>query len=364
MRQSIGPRPRESSVDARENLLRTVRFERPERIPTVFHINASCWRHYPAEALQDLMEAHPVLFPGFRRPSGSVVPDFPPFARAGEPFVDPWGCVWETPESGIIGAVVKHPLESWDAFDDYEPPDPDAVTHWGPVDWHCEAETLGPAVNQSVLPNGEIGHNHTWLKLTDIRGYQNAVLDMADGEPRLLRLLDMLEQFNAGLVRNYVRYRRVEWLGFAEDLGMQRGPMLSPEHFRKYIRPSYQRLMRAARDAGAIVHVHADGDLRALMGDLLDCPIDVVNLQDLVNGIEWIAANLAGKVCIDLDIDRQAVTVRGTPQEIDALIRHEVKTLGSRQGGLMLIHGLYPGVPLVNARAVMDAMEKYSTYYS
>jgi len=351
-------------MDARDNLLRTVRFEQPEYIPMTFHINASCWHHYSASALQDLMEAHPLLFPAFKKSTSPVEPLFPPFARAGEPFVDPWGCVWETSDSGIIGAVVKHPLESWDAFDSYCPPDPDAMTHWGPINWEAEAETIGPAVSQTCLSNGEIGHNHTWLKLTDIRGYQNAVLDMADGERRLFQLLEMLEHFNAGLVRNYIRFGRVEWLGFAEDLGMQRGPMLSPEHFRKYIKPSYQRLMRMARDAGCIVHVHADGDLRALMDDLRDCCIDVINLQDLVNGVDWIAENLAGRICIDLDIDRQHITVHGTPDEIDTLVHHEVKTIGSKQGGLMMIYGLYPGVPVENIEALMNAMEKYATYYS
>ena len=30
----------------------------------------------------------------------------------------------------------------------------------------------------------------------------------------------------------------------------------------------------------------------------------------------------------------------------------------------MMIYGLYPDVPLENAAALMDAMERYSTYYS
>jgi len=41
-----------------------------------------------------------------------------------------------------------------------------------------------------------------------------------------------------------------------------------------------------------------------------------------------------------------------------------VAKLGSKEGGLMMIYGLYPGVQLENAKAVMDAMDKYSTYYS
>jgi len=44
-------------------------------------------------------------------------------------------------------------------------------------------------------------------------------------------------------------------------------------------------------------------------------------------------------------------------------VREEVEKLGSREGGLMMIYGLYPGVPLENAAAVMDAMERYTAYY-
>ena len=190
------------------------------------------------------------------------------------------------------------------------------------------------------------------------------LFDMADGQPKLFALLEMLEHFNAGLVRNYINWVGVEWLGFAEDLGMQMGPMLSPQQFRKYIKPSYQRLLKTAREAGCIVHVHADGDLRVLMDDLLDCGVDVINLQDLVNGVDWIKEHLKGKVCIDLDIDRQHVTVHGTPAQIDALLREEVEKLGSEQGGHMMIYGLYPGVPLENIEALMDAMEQYATYYA
>ena len=347
----------------RENLLRTIRFEKPDYIPTMFHINGSCWHHHPHEALQDLMAKHPVLFPDFEKSSQAPVIEHPPFARAGERFVDPWGCVWKTADSGIMGTVVKHPLENWDDFAGYVPPDPNKTGHWGPINWDEQSKNAGPAVVPPGLRNGSIGHNHTWLRLIDIRGYQNILFDMADGEPRLFELLEMLEDFNSGLVNNWLERVKVELVDFAEDLGMQVGPMLSPEHFRKYIKPSYKRLMSKARESGCIVHVHTDGDVRVLMEDLLECGLDVINMQDLVNGIDWIRDNLKGRVCINLDIDRQNITFQGTPAQIEALIRQEVEEIGSKEGGLMMTYGLYPGVPLENANAVMDAMEKYRTYY-
>ena len=173
----------------------------------------------------------------------------------------------------------------------------------------------------------------------------------------------MVEAFNLSLIQHTIDLG-AEWIGYAEDLGMQNGPMLSPVHFRRYIQPVYQRLMQPAREAGCIVHMHSDGDIRALVDDLIAGGVEVINLQDLVNGIEWIAARFAGRVCVDLDVDRQSITRFGTPAQIDALIREEVTQLGRKEGGLMMVYGLYPGVPLENVRALMDAMTRYATFYA
>jgi uroporphyrinogen decarboxylase len=189
------------------------------------------------------------------------------------------------------------------------------------------------------------------------------MVDMADEEPRLGQLIAMLEAFNLAVVRKLIA-AGAEWMSYPDDLGMQVGPMIPPRYFRKYITPSYRRLMQPALDAGCVVHMHSDGDIRLLVDDMVVSGVEVVNLQDRVNGLDWIAARLAGKVCVDLDLDRQDVTVRGAPADIDAHVRAAVTRLGRKEGGLMLIYGLYPGVPLENAAALMDAMERYASFFS
>ncbi len=347
----------------RENLLRAVRFERPDHIPMRFSINTSCWSTYPHSDLLDLMASHPFLFPDFDAAAFSIPRRRRGTADAVEPYTDDWGCVWETRIPGLTGAIVKHPLASWDSLEGYSPPDPDHASGIGPVNWDGVAQGVERARQNGRLVAGSLRHGHTFLTLNYIRGYENLIYDMADGEPRLDELIQMVEGFNMAVVRRYMDLG-VEWMSYPEDLGMQVGPMLSPEHFRRYIRPSYHRLMAPAREAGCIIHMHSDGDIRDLVADLIDDGVQVLNLQDLVNGIDWIAENLAGNHCIELDIDRQDLTVFGTPDRIDALIREEVEKLGSKEGGLMMIHGMYPGMPLENAAALMDAMERYATYYS
>jgi uroporphyrinogen decarboxylase len=346
----------------RENKLRAIRFETPDYIPVSFHINGACWHHYDNGALQDLMEAHPLLFPGFVR-RATVTPSSQPNQLRDTPYTDPWGCVWQSSDDGITGAVHGHPLADWAAFDAYVPPDPDTTDGTFPVDWGGLRERVRQQKADGKLVTGGLPHGHTFLRLQDIRGYENLLCDMIDDDPRLARLIRLVADFNYRYVLNWMTLAP-DIMSFPDDLGMQVGPMVSPECFQRYIQPVYTRLMKPARDCGCLVHMHSDGDIRTLAEGLVKGGVDVINLQDLVNGLDWIAARFAGRVCVDLDIDRQVVTPRGTPAEIDRLIRTEVETLGSKKGGLLLIYGLYPGVPLRNAAAVMDAMERYTGFYA
>lgn len=347
----------------RDNILRTVRFEKPASIPMQFHINASVWHHYPQDEVKALMADHRLLFPGGPPRDDPYQPELLLNARAGRPYVDAWGCTWVTTDDGITGSVHGHALESWEAFEGYRPPDPGVTDGVYPRDWNAIAASFATAEEQGRIRQGSLTHGHTFLRLCDLRGYQNLLFDMMDAEPRLWKLIEMVEAFNMGIVRRYMDLD-AEWISVPEDLGMQVGPMLSPAQFRTFIKPSYERLMKPARERGIIVHMHSDGDIRTLADDLIEGGVQVINLQDLVNGIDWIAGTFAGKVCIDLDVDRQEIVPRGTPAAIDALVREAVEKLSCREGGLMMIHGWYPGVPLANVRALMDAMERYAGYHA
>lgn len=341
------------------DLLKAARFDRPSAIPVHFNVGAACWSYYEHQALLDLMAAHPTLFPDVEPTRRPAVPNYAPWQRAGEAYVDSWGCRWQTTENGITGVVVEHPLADWSRLADFQPPDPARHWGWGEIDWPAVANKLRHQQETGRLARGDLRHGHTFLTLTYLRGYEQVICDMADDEPRLRMVLEMIEGFNAALVQRYLDLG-VQWLGFPEDLGMQIGPMLSPDQFQRYIKPVYRRLMQPVLDAGRLVHMHSDGDIRTLADDLLDLGVHVLNIQDRVNGLDWIASRLKGRVAIDLDLDRQSITRFGTPQDIHQHIQRAVDLLNDPCGGLMLRYGLYPGVPLENVAAVMDAMERYA----
>jgi uroporphyrinogen decarboxylase len=349
-------------MNFRENFKRTIHFKKPEWIPMVFYINPACWRHYQPDILNELIDSHPFLFHETYRQQLRE-PELSPIEQAGKPYIDGWGCVWLTTENGIHGTVVQHPLENWEAFDRFVPPDATVDSGRGPIDWRQVTEDFKTVKASDTFAIGALQHGHTFLTLADIRGYENLIFDMADDNSNLWKLIEIVERFNQQIVREYIN-AGAELMKYPEDLGMQVGPLISPSHFRKYIKPSYKCLMTLARDAGCSVHMHSDGDIRDLIDDMIECGVEVLNLQDTVNGIDWIRGILKGKICIDLDIDRQNITKYGTPDEIDKFILDEIKSLGSKQGGLMMLYDLYPGIPVENVQSLMNAMTKYSAYYS
>lgn len=342
---------------------RAVRFERPDHIPMTFHINDACWHHYEKAALWDLMQEHKLLFPDFHRPGPDWLPDYAPVARKGKPYTDPMGCTWVTSDDGITGTVVGHPLADPAAFGTtWQIPDPNVTDGLYMVDWAARKREWAAVKAAGGSIRGSLRHGHTFLQLCDLRGYEDLLMDMVDEEPWIFELIEQLEEFNLTLVRHFVDAGCIS-MAYPEDLGMQVGPMLSPDLFRRFIKPSYERIMKPAKDAGIPIHMHSDGDIRTLADDLTDSGVEILNLQDMVNGIDWIAGKFRGKLCVEVDVDRQSVTPFGTPEQVDRLIYDIVSKISTPQGGLCLIYGLYPGIPLENVKALMDAMEKYACFY-
>jgi len=163
----------------RENYIRNARFQGAEWTPMHVAVSGAS-RNQLREDLEDVMARHDWMFPGFEKgkvdydnwdPGGAY--------RAGERFTDNWGCVWESAIDGIEGVVTEGPLEDWDAFDDWEAPDPLEVGDRGPVNWDQTRENTAKAKERGALTSGGLPHGFLFMRLTYLRGFENMMLDMA-----------------------------------------------------------------------------------------------------------------------------------------------------------------------------------------
>ena len=150
---------------------------------------------------------------------------------------------------------------------------------------------------------------------------------------------------------------------FGDDLGMQHGLAVGEHKWRKYLKPCYQRMYGMCHDAGANVYMHTDGHIIPILKDLIECGVNVVNPQIRANGLDRLVEACKGKVCVNLDLDRQLFPFC-TPDEIDAHVREAVEKLGAPDGGLWISAEVGPDVPLANIEALCTALERYRGYFA
>jgi len=331
-------------------------------MPCTISISGATWDQL-REDLEDVLVRHPTLFPNFEKGKRDYDNwDFGPGHRRGERFTDAWGCVWENAIQGLQGLVAEHPLEDWDALEAYEPPDPMVQGDRGSADWESAEQRTEEARQAGRLTSGGVSHGFFFMRLHYLRGFENLMMDLAVADPHLPRLIAMLVEHNRKIVGKWLSMG-VDLMNFGDDLGTQTAPMIGPGMFRKWVTPSYKKLMGPCRKAGCHVAFHSDGYIMDLMDEFVEAGVTIINPQDLCNGVDNLAREVKGHMCIRLDIDRQKIVPYGTRAAIRELIEEEVRKLGSPQGGLEMVAGIYPPTPAENVDALCDAMEEFRTYW-
>ncbi len=149
---------------------------------------------------------------------------------------------------------------------------------------------------------------------------------------------------------------------FGDDLGTQHSLPISPEKWRRYFKPCYSKLYRICHEAGHYVYMHSDGHILPIIEDLLECGVDVINPQVGANGLDNLVKLCKGKVCVDLDLDRQMFPFV-KPEQIFSHIEEAIIKLGSPEGGLWLKASIGPEVPIENIDAICAALSNYKSYY-
>ena len=271
--------------------------------------------------------------------------------------VDRWGCHWTYPLESLDGICDGHPLASWASLRTYQPPAADDFT-----DWSKAAENARAAHARGQIASGGTDHGFIFLRLTYLRDFNNLMIDLAEDPPELHELIAKVEGYWFEVTRRWIE-AGADVIAFGDDLGLQHALPISPATWRRCLAPSYRRIFQYCRAHGVHVQLHSDGYVLDIIPDLIDCGVSVLNVQDLVNGLDALRRLAWGKVYLDLDVDRQNITVFGQPEAVEAHIHDCIRALGSPQGGLSLIWGVYPGTPLANIEAAVRAMGQYATLW-
>ena len=193
----------------------------------------------------------------------------------------------------------------------------------------------------------------------NLRGFENALMD-AVAEPDFYEeMLDRLTELYLAFVE-YTVDLPVDGILFGDDWGDQRGVILGPERWRKFIKPRWARIYDAVHAAGKIAMSHSCGSVADIMPDIIEIGLDVLeSVQPEAAGMNpyELKKKWGDKIAFWGCLGSQSTIPLGTPEQIHTEIARLCREMG-KGGGYILAPAkpLQPETPIENAVAIVEAL--------
>ena len=270
-------------------------------------------------------------------------------SRGEKYLTDEWGCRWDTDQDLCY---VNHPLENWEDLDRYVFPDP-----WAPgyLDY---AEKLVADYGKDRIVTA---YHFCCLfeRAYILRGFENLLIDLMEEDSPVEELLDRIADFQVELAKRYVSIG-VNCGRTVDDYGTQSNLIMSPATWRTFIKPRLARIVAVYRNAGLPVIHHSCGNITAIIPDLIEIGVNVLNpVQPNVMDLPALARDYGDKLTFFGGICNQQVLPFGTPEEIEANVEEITRILGSH--GRYVIapsNGIGADVPLENVEAFYRSAQR------
>lgn len=198
-----------------------------------------------------------------------------------------------------------------------------------------------------------------------LHGLEDTLIDMEDNGDYIDELFDRIMKFplHAGL--NMIRAGvDMVWLG--DDIATQRGMLISPENWRRYLKDRYALIFSEFRKTkkDIVIAYHSCGNCTDVLDELADIGLDVINpIQPLAMDPYEIKKRFGRRLTLFGAIDVQHLMPFGTKEEIVRTVRDYKKYLGA-QGGYILspAHHLQSDTSLENMIAFYETAKEPTVY--
>jgi uroporphyrinogen decarboxylase len=276
-------------------------------------------------------------------------------------FVDEWGITFRRAADGVpYFDPIGHPLAEATLadLDRYGGPDVEDPSRYAGLadlarDLH---ENTDYAVCASTADTTIF--DKAWM----LRGMAQFLSDLLLDPTFALALLDKVADVqcrrHAAFLAEVGPY--IDVIVISDDMGMQRGPIIRPELYRKMIKPLHRRYVETIRQhTGAKIHNHACGSIFDLVEDYIEIGIDALNPMQVAAARmspESLHQHFHGRIAFWGGIDSQRILPLGTPDEVRQAVRDTIAAMHSLEGSHVLgsVHNVQDDVPSENVWAMLD----------
>ena len=269
--------------------------------------------------------------------------------------LDEWGVWWRAADFHHF-THVESPLRGPQDFRrlaDYPWPDLDQPHRFRHVQHRvAHHHTLGLA----VAANAGSVFERSWY----IRGLEDLLMDMLTAPEVAHHFFERTAAFQRYAAQQFAR-AGVDIIITGDDVAGQKGLLLSLELWRQFLKPHLAATVQAVKAANpaAFVLYHSDGNVAALIPDLLEVGINILNpLQPECMDPRAIKQQYGDRLSFWGSVSVQKTMPLGTPADVQSEVRTRIREVG-QGGGLILApaHVLGPEVPWENIVAFFQAAD-------
>jgi uroporphyrinogen decarboxylase len=350
----------------RERTLAVLARQRPDRLPREVKMTPPLLETFqqrtgsddPAEYFD--LEVRDVFFS-----IPEKLPDFSPYYPEGVPRIwNPPG--WEVGEWGVgvkPGSLwhfihIEHPMRRLTKLSEFESyPFPDASR---PERYRHLAGQVQALHDRGLFVIGFL--EWTIFEIAwHIRGMPELFRDIAE-EPDLAEyLLDKVTSIRCLQARQFAD-AGVDLLKIGDDVGTQKGMLMSPRLYREWFKPRHAAVIAAARAARPDLPVcyHSDGNCWDVIPDLIEAGVTVLNpVQPECLDVAKVKHAFGDRLTFWGGIGTQTTMPFASADEVYRTVQQTIDHLGPLGFFPCPTHVLEPEVPFDNIQAYLRAVEEY-----
>ncbi len=203
---------------------------------------------------------------------------------------------------------------------------------------------------------------------TFLRRIDNFLMDLVTQPAEVERLLDaLMEQHLATLEKVCQAVGDIaDIIRFGDDLGMDSGPFMSPEIYRRLFKPRHSELCAYVKKHSKMhTFLHSCGSIYALLPDLIEAGFEIINpVQTSARDME--PERLKREFGRDITFwgggcDTRSVLNRARPVEVKRHVLKRLETFAPGGGFVFAaVHNILPDVPPENIVAMFEAVREFN----
>jgi uroporphyrinogen decarboxylase len=340
-----------AELTSAERMMRVLRREEPDRVP-----------HF--EWLVD-RQVREVLCPGCKTYNEFAVrighdaitadPNFKKERIGSDRWRSEWGYVTQdTPEEH--GIEVESLIKTMEDFECYTPPDPHAPGRYASIE-----EIIREFGDKKAV----IVHLNDVFSLPRyLMGMEDLLMSIITAPDLVRAVVEMSVDINLEMAKE-VAARGAKIVYTGDDYAGNRGPFMSPQHFRELFYPGLRRVMGGFKELGLYVIKHTDGNLWPIIDMIIDSGIDCLDPIDPQAGMDLaeVKEKYGDRIALKGNVDCAHLMTFGTPDEVIAATKEALRK-GAPGGGFILSssNSIHSAVKPENYQAMLETLEQYGRY--